>query len=120
MAGKAAPIPRALIQVATNRDYLGREVVPQGMNPIAGTVRGAYETGKALLPIPFTAANAYSMLLGPDAGKYSVPEFLTTTFAGNPPRHVAPEGMRATKHGLAPKHEKPSQSIWDEITTGKR
>jgi broad specificity phosphatase PhoE len=120
ISGKAAPLVRAGIQIATNRDYLGRPIVPQGMHPIAGTVRAAVKTGEAVLPVPFTVSNLHDMLLGPDAGKYSVPEFLTTTFAGNPPRHMAPEGMRMTKQGLRPKHEKPRRSIWEEIETGKR
>jgi hypothetical protein len=120
MAGKAAPIPRAGLQIATGRDFLGRTVVPKGMNPVAGTVRGALKTGEALAPVPFTIENLYNMLLGPDAGKYSVPEFLTTLFAGTPPRHVAPEGMRMGKYGLQVKNEKPERGILDEIRSGER
>jgi hypothetical protein len=119
LAGKAAPIPRAAIQVATNRDYLGRPIVPHGMNPIAGTVRGAGKTAAALLPVPFTVSNMHDMLLGPESGKYSVPEFLTTTFAGNPPRHVPPEGMRRGRDGLVEERYREPRSIWEQIKTGK-
>jgi broad specificity phosphatase PhoE len=120
LVGKAAPLLRAGLQVVHNQDFLGRTIVPKGMNPVAGTVRAALKTGEALAPVPFTVENLYNMLLGPDAGKYSVPEFLTTTVAGNPPRHVAPEGYRETSRGLVPENAPENQSIWDEIQTGKR
>ena len=107
MTGKAAPVVRAGLQLATNRDFLGREIVPKGMNPIAGTARAAIEAGKSLAPVPLSVSNIHSMLLGPKAEQYSVPEFLTTLFAGNPPRHVAPA-----------KAGRPSQSIWKQIETG--
>ena len=120
LAGKAAPIPRAALQVATNRDYLGRPMVPQGMNPIAGTVRGAVKTGAALLPVPFTVSNLHDMLLGPEAGKYSVPEFLTTTFSGNPPRHMPPEGMRHGRNGeMVEKPYREPRGIWDQMVSGR-
>jgi hypothetical protein len=108
------------LQVATNRDYLGRPMVPQGMNPIAGTVRGAVKTGAALLPVPFTVSNLHDMLLGPEAGKYSVPEFLTTTFSGNPPRHMPPEGMRHGRNGeMVEKPYREPRGIWDQMVSGR-
>jgi hypothetical protein len=110
LVGKAAPLLRAGLQVVHNQDFLGRTIVPKGMNPVAGTVRAALKTGEALAPVPFTVENLYNMLLGPDAGKYSVPEFLTTTVAG----------YRETSRGLVPENAPENQSIWDEIQTGKR
>lgn len=65
--------------------------------------------GKSLAPVPFSFGNAEEMLFGPDAYKYKKPlEVMTTLFAGTPPSHVAPK-----------KPEKESQSIWDQIRTGK-
>ena len=108
MAGKAAPIPRSGLQLAVNRDYLGREIVPKGMSPLAGTARAAWSVLKSLAPIPYSVQNSYDMLAGPKAGQYSVPEVISTLLSGNPPRHTAPE-----------KREKPAQSIWEQIRTGE-
>jgi hypothetical protein len=120
IGGKTAGIPRAGIQFLTNRDYLGHEIVPRGMNPIAATVRGIYKLGETTAPIPFSMSNLGNMLLGPDADKYSAAEVATTLFSGNPPRHVAPDGFRMTRRGLEAEDETPQQSILDEILTGKR
>ncbi len=120
LAGKAAPIPRAAMQLYANHDYLGHEIVPKGMNPAAGTVRGAGSLVQSLAPIPFSAMNLYQMLMGPDAGKYSNPEIASTLFAGNPPRHIAPEGTHKTSAGFAKDNpEVRDRSLWDQIRTGK-
>ncbi len=74
LAGKAAPVVRTGLQLASNRDYLGREIVPKGMHPVAGTVRAAGAIAKGVAPVPFSAQNMYDMLLGPDAGKYRAAE----------------------------------------------
>ena len=50
MTGKAAPVVRAGLQLASNRNYFGKQIVPKGMNPVAGTVRAAVETAKSLAP----------------------------------------------------------------------
>jgi hypothetical protein len=120
MAGKAAPIGRTALELASNRNFLGRTLIPKGMKPFASTMRGAFEVGKSLAPTPLTLSNWADMLLGPDAGKYSVPEFFTVPFAGTTPRHVPPEGYKMGKNGLVPKSDTPDQSVWDEIVTGKR
>lgn len=110
MAGKAAPAVRAGLQLASNRNYFGQEIVPKGMDPIAGTVRAAVETGKSLAPLPLSGKTLYEMLLGPDAKQFSKAEVATTIFAGTPPRHVSP-----AKGG----RPRPIQSIWDQIKTGQ-
>lgn len=79
------------------------------MNPVALTVRTGYEGAKGLAPIPWSIANTAEMLFGPESHKYKIPlEVLTTLFAGTPPSHVSPA-----------KPEKASQSILDQIWTGK-
>jgi hypothetical protein len=119
-SAKAAGVSRAALQFGSNRDYLGHEIVAKGLNPVASTVRGVWKGGEAVAPVPFTVTNLWNMMAGPDAGKYSPPEWLTTFVAGNPPRHVAPEGTRMGKNGLHTVHEKPARSTWQEIVTGKR
>jgi hypothetical protein len=106
---KASPVLRTLIEARDNKNFLGRDIVPKEMNPVAGTVRGAWEAGKGLAPVPWSFANAKDMLFGPESHKYKVPlEVPTTLFAGTPPSHVG-----------APKAEKPAQSVLDQIVTGK-
>gem|GEM_PF-3030725 len=120
MAGKAAPFVRTGLELISNRDFLGHEVIPKGMSPLASTVRGVWEAAKGVAPTPLTLSNWKDMLVGPNADQYSVPEFFTVPFAGTPPRHVPPGGMRMTRRGLEDAPEKENQSTWDEIMTGKR
>ena len=109
MANKEAPLLHTYDELKTNRNFLGRELVPHGMNPVASTVRTGYEGAKGLAPIPWSIANTAEMLFGPESHKYKIPlEVLTTLFAGTPPSHVSPA-----------KPEKASQSILDQIWTGK-
>ena len=108
MGNKASPVIRTYNELRDNKSFTGRELVPHGMNPVASTVRTAYEAGKSLAPIPWSLGNMKDMLFGPDSHKYKIPlEVLTTLFAGTPPTHVAA------------KPEKESQSILDQITSGK-
>jgi hypothetical protein len=109
MSNKASPVIRTGVEAVKNQTFLGREIAPKGMNPVAGTVRGAWEAGKSLAPIPWSFGNVEEMLFGPEAYKYKKPlEVMTTLFAGTPPVHVAP-----------PKPEKDARSIWEQIKTGK-
>lgn len=112
MTGKAAPLLRTGLQLATNRDYLGREIVPKGMNPIAGTARGAMSAVKSLAPTPLSAANLMEMLQG-GAGKrhgdYTIPEFISTAVAGTPPRHIVEKPPAPTQ----------GAPIWNQIVTGR-
>ena len=108
VGNKASPVIRTYNELRDNKSFTGRELVPHGMNPVASTVRTAYEAGKSLAPIPWSLGNMKDMLFGPDSHKYKIPlEVLTTLFAGTPPTHVAA------------KPEKESQSILDQITSGK-
>ena len=107
MTGKAAPVVRAGLQLASNRNYFGKQIVPKGMNPVAGTVRAAVETAKSLAPVPLSAQGLFEMLAGPDAKQFSKAEVATTLVAGAPPRHIA-----------RPKPEKKPQSVWQQIKTG--
>jgi GNAT superfamily N-acetyltransferase len=104
----ASPGLRTYNEAAQNQTFLGHEIAPKGMNPIASTVRGGIEAAKSLAPVPWSFSNAYEMLLGADADKYKKIELLTTLFAGTPPTHHKPS-----------KPEKDSQSIWDQIVSGK-
>jgi hypothetical protein len=120
LAGKLAPVWRTGMQLATNQNYLHQTLIPKGMHPLAATARGVLEIGKGVAPTPLSVTNIKDMLVGPGHEKYTAPEFLTTTFAGTPPSHVAPEGMRWSKGQLRTKRpDKPRQSVLKEILTGK-
>lgn len=131
MAGKAAPVFRTSLELLLNRDYLGHELIPQDMNPVASTARGALEAAKGLAPTPLSIVNLKDMLIGPHAGEYRVPEWLTTPFAGTPPHHKPPAGTKMSYAndengnrvpvGLEFKEPPPPRrSILEEIVTGKR
>jgi len=122
LQAKSAGLVRTGVQALTNRDYLGHTVVSKDLNPIAATVRGAYKIGESLAPVPFSVANLKNMLIGPHADDYTVPEFLTTFVAGNPPRHEPPPGFRMGEDGLeeAPEPGEDENSIWRQMLTNKR
>lgn len=108
VGNKAAPVWRTGIQAITDKNFFGQAIVPKGMNPVVGTVRGTYELAKGMAPVPWAMSNAKDMLFGPESGKYKVPlEVLTTLFAGTPPSHVSA------------KPEKTAQNMWEQIKTGK-
>jgi hypothetical protein len=121
MAGKGAPLVRTGIQLATNRNYLGEYIVPKGMNPVAGTVRGAAAAVGSLAPVPLSVGNFKDMLLGPEAHRYKIPEFVTTPFSGNPPKHIPPPGWRMGPEGLEeiPEPEQGENSVWQQMWTGR-
>jgi hypothetical protein len=104
----AGPGLRAWNESQKNETFLGREIAPKGMNPLASTARGVIEMGKSLVPFPWSFANAWEMLAGPDADKYQNKELLTTLFAGTPPQHVKPSKPPGT-----------ARDIWDQIKTGR-
>ena len=108
LGGKMGPAWRSAIEAFRNEDFLGRKIVPKGMNPIAGSARGALHVAVGLSPIPWSLVNMKDMLFGPESAKYKIPlEVLTTLFAGTPPSHVAD------------KPEKTAQSLWEQMKTGK-
>jgi hypothetical protein len=119
IAGKGAPVVRTVIQIIGNRDYLGHEIAPKGMNPLASSARTAYAAAKSLLPVPLSLTNQIDMLWGPEAHKYTWPERLATMFAGNPPSHVAPAGTHMLDGVLRPNTPRGENSVLDQMETGE-
>jgi hypothetical protein len=119
MAGKGSPTVRTGLQLATNKDYLGHEIAPKGMNPLASSVRTAFSAVKSLAPIPLSLTNQVDMLFGPESHKYKWPESLTTMFSGNPPSHVAPPGTHMSGGILRPNAEREENSTLDQMETGR-
>lgn len=110
LAGKGSPTVRTALQLASNRDYLGHEIAPKGMNPLASTARTVYSAAKSLAPIPLSLTNQIDMLFGPEAHKYTWPESLTTMFSGNPPTRAEPDGER---------EDREQNSALDQFETGR-
>jgi hypothetical protein len=105
VANKLAPLVRAGIHAATNKNFLGRDIVPRGAGPIAGTGRAVLNLGSDLVPIPFSASNIVQMLTDPQR-QYTPVEYATTLLTGVRSRHVRPPGQ----------NERPRNSTWDIIT----
>jgi len=123
LAAKASPFIRTGIQMLTNRNYLGQQIVPRGMGPIAGTARAAYVYGSNVLPIPFSLSTIAQMFLDPKK-QYTMPEYILSLM-GTRPRHLVPPGMREITSGkrkgqLVPATPKVEQPLWEQITTGKQ
>jgi hypothetical protein len=118
LAGKGAPVVRTALQLISNRDYLGHEIAPKGMNPVASSVRTAYSAGKSMLPVPLSLTNQADMLFGPEAHKYKWPESLTTMFSGNPPSHVAPAGTHMADGVLRPNAPREENSALQQAISG--
>jgi len=119
VAGKEAPALRTATNLLMNEDYLGKKIIQPGLSPIASTARGAWEAGKGVMPVPFSVSNLIEMLRGNEQQQFEAKEMLTTLLFGQPPRHLAPEGTRMTKHGLRPVKHRPEHSVWDQILTGR-
>jgi len=123
LASKASPFVKVGIQALTNRNYLGQEIVPRGMGPVAGTARAAYVYGSDLLPVPFSLSTIAQMFLDPKK-QYTMPEYILSLM-GTRPRHLVPKGMKEITSGArkgyvepaAPQIEKP---FWEQVTTGKQ
>lgn len=120
MAGKGAPVIRTGLQLISNHDYLGHEIAPKGLNPIANTARAGWAATKSLAPIPLSFANMWDMLFGPEAHKYKMPEYFTTMFAGNPPAHVPPTGTHMSNGVLRPNAIREKNSLLDQTETGQK
>jgi len=108
VGNKVAPVWRTLDDLRLNKDFLGRTLVPKGMNMAAGSLRGIGYAAKGMAPVPWSVSNMGTMML--EHEKYKLPlEALTTLFAGTPPSHVA------EKKGA----DKDTLGFWDQLITGK-
>jgi hypothetical protein len=119
VAGKLGPVARTAVDMITNQDFLGHKIVNPGMNPVVQTLLAGYDAVKDVAPLPFSATNLVEMLWGTDEQKYQAREIITTLLFGQPPRHLAPEGTRMTKHGLRPVRPHAEHSFWQQLMTGR-
>lgn len=106
IANKLAPVSRAAEHQLSNQNFMGRDIVPKGAGPVAGTVLSAKALASDLLPVPLTLTNIIQMVTDPKR-EYSVGEYAAVLAGGVRPRRVKPE---------APEPER--NSTWD-IINGK-
>lgn len=103
IANKLAPVSRAAEHQLSNQNFMGRDIVPKGAGPVAGTVLSAKALASDLLPVPLTLTNIIQMVTDPKR-EYSVGEYAAVLAGGVRPRRVKPE---------APEPER--NSTWDII-----
>ncbi len=123
LAAKASPLARTGMQVLTNRNYYGQQIIPKGSGPVVGTIRGAGQLAANLGPVPFSVSGPLQMLTDKQ-GRYTPKEYATTFLTGARTRHVIPPGMRqvtsgASKGELVPSSPTAPNSLWQQIITGK-
>lgn len=88
-ASKANVLPRLGLHLATNKDFMGRDIVPKGAGAVAGTALSIENAGAEVAPIPFGVKNAAQMLTDPKHD-YSAAEYGAAVLGGVRPRHVFP------------------------------
>src|ERR1043165_1725616 len=98
LLGKSNAIIRTGVEAATNKNYLGQDIVPKGSGVVSGTGRSLMNLGGEAGPVPFSITNLAQMFLDPKK-QYSEKEYITTLLGGTRPRHVVPEGMRQVTSG---------------------
>jgi len=119
VAGKLSAPVRASMHLGTNTDWRGRPIVPHGLNPLAATARGVVGVAKELNPLPFGAQATWDLMAGPDADKFSVPEFIESAVFGARTQHVAPEGTHMSGGVLRPNAIREKNTALDQATTGQ-
>lgn len=88
-AAKANLLPRLAMHVATNKDFMGRDIVPKDAGWAAGTAISIKNAAAEVAPVPFGVKNVAQMATDPKR-EYSLAEYTAAILAGTRPRHVAP------------------------------
>jgi hypothetical protein len=97
IGNKLSPVVRTAIQLETNRDWMGRQIVKRGTGVLKGTAEGAWHIVLDTAPIPFSITNAVRMLTD-TTHDYGFWDYLTM-IGGAPPRHVLPKGVKPLRTG---------------------
>lgn len=93
IANKMAAVPRAAMHVITNKDFMGRDIVPKDAGSVAGTAISIKTGVTDLAPLPFGATNAAQMALDPKR-EYTPLEYAAGIGLGVRPRHVKPPSQK--------------------------
>jgi hypothetical protein len=106
MKNKLQPVLRTATDLAANQNWMRQEIYPRGGPFLSNTWKAILFGIQGVSPIPFSVSNVKDMLIGPKAEDFTTPEFLTTLFAGTPPRHVRPPGTPEEEEKRRKKHER--------------
>ena len=119
VGSKAAPFTKAGIHALTGRDDMGHEIAPKGLGFAVNSVRTVGSFITDVSPIPITIRNVHRTMVGDGSDEYLWSERVMGLI-GPQAQHVAPEGMRMTKHGLRGFHrQKPAREFWEQVRTGR-
>jgi hypothetical protein len=85
MASKAGPLARTVMELATNKDWMGKDITTKGAGFGKNTLRAGEEIASNLAPIPFSVSNIAKMLTDPKYGEWDY----FSVLGGTPPRHMS-------------------------------
>lgn len=114
-ATKLNVLPRIGLHGASNKDFMGRDIVPPGAGPVLGTALSIESAAGEAAPVPFSVKNAAQMAT--DARReYSPAEYAAAMVAGVRPRHVVDHGGKVPITETKWVTEPPKNSAWDILT----
>ena len=87
IASKLGPLGRTAMELGTNKNWMGKDIVPPGTGFVGGTLKAGAEVASNLAPIPFSVSNVAKMITDPDE-KYGAWDYLSIA-GGTPPRHLS-------------------------------
>jgi hypothetical protein len=87
IASKLGPLARTGMELATNKDWMGKDITTKGAGFGKNTMRAAGEIGSNLAPVPFSVSNIAKMITDPN-DKEGFWDYLSV-LGGTPPRHMS-------------------------------
>jgi hypothetical protein len=87
IASKLGPLARTGMELATNKDWMGKDITTKGAGFGKNTMRAAGEIASNLAPVPFSVSNIAKMITDPN-DKEGFWDYLSV-LGGTPPRHMS-------------------------------
>jgi hypothetical protein len=87
IASKLGPLARTGMELATNKDWMGKDITTKGAGFGKNTMRAGGEIGSNLAPVPFSVSNIAKMITDPQ-DKEGFWDYLSV-LGGTPPRHMS-------------------------------
>lgn len=96
IASKLSPLARGSMELMTNKDWMGRDIVKKGKGALSATAAGAWHLASEAAPIPFSVSNTVKMLTDTEHD-YGFWDYASVV-GGSPPRHVLPDGQKPKRN----------------------
>lgn len=95
VSSKLSPLVRGAVELGSNKDFMGRDIVTKGKGFLTNTAAGAWHIASQAAPIPFSVTNTVKMLTDTehDHGFWDYASLV----GGTPPRHVLPSNPAEAK-----------------------